>query len=507
MFVQGARASRRPWDWIVVSGLVLVVASSGWLLFPESVGYVAGVLSILLITLPSWTTSLASRANQRGRYGQARLLSTFAAVLHPTASFRAMPRLFEAFEVAQTGNINEAAALLQALASGEGRVASSAFAHRLRILGRWREVKGLVESTTLLSKRPDPALVTVYLRALGELGYIDELADFMLANEAALTATGALELGILPLFAFTGQVGLTRRLLGGQTYSEETREFWLAVAHQYAGDTVQARLGFGQLRKARDAQIRARAEERFTSLVHASPEEPPSARTLTVVDYFAHTFADRQRLLVNAPVEREQRRVTQLLVTVNTTIYLLGSFPAMSEMRTDFGERWAFVAPKILAGQWWRIFSYLFVHANITHLLMNMGGLWVLGPFVERAFGRLRFSVIYLVSGCTGSAVYLILTQLGVVRVEELVGASGCIMGLLGATGAIMLRAWVRQRTPVAKEIFLRVLLIVAVQVYIDRTTPEIAGLAHALGVLGGFVSALLLNEVVSPPHSVERFA
>jgi rhomboid protease GluP len=131
----------------------------------------------------------------------------------------------------------------------------------------------------------------------------------------------------------------------------------------------------------------------------------------------------------------------------------------------------------------------------------------VLGPFVERAFGRLRFSMIYLVSGCTGSAVYLILTQLGVVQVEELVGASGCIMGLLGATGAIMLRAWIRQRTPVAKEIFLRVLLIVAVQVYIDRTTPEIAGLAHALGVLGGFVSALLLNEVVSPPQSVERFA
>jgi rhomboid protease GluP len=183
----------------------------------------------------------------------------------------------------------------------------------------------------------------------------------------------------------------------------------------------------------------------------------------------------------------------------------LGSYPFFAETREAFGKRWAFYAPDIFEGQWWRAFSYLFVHANALHLLMNMGGLWVLGPFVERAFGRLRFSVIYLISGCTGSAVYLILTRLGVVRPEELVGASGCIMGLLGATGAIMLRAWVRQRAPVARQIFFRLLLVVALQVYFDQTTPEIAGLAHALGLLGGFVSALLLNEAVTPRESVQR--
>jgi len=55
-------------------------------------------------------------------------------------------------------------------------------------------------------------------------------------------------------------------------------------------------------------------------------------------------------------------------------------------------------------------------------------------------------------------------------------------MGLLGATGAIMLRAWVRQRASVARQIFLRLLLVVALQVYFDQTTPQVAGLAHALG-------------------------
>jgi len=509
LFARSVRAPRRPWDWIVVSALVLLVGLCGWFLFPESVGYVAGALAILLIALPSWATNFASRASKQGRYRQARLAASFAALLHPAGYFWAMPRLFEAFALAQAGEVNEAAAILQTLAAGEGRVASSALAHRLRILGRWREIKSLVESTQLLAKQPDPALVTVYLRALGELGYVGELADFMLANERALIASGALELGLLALFAFTGQVLLTERILGGPShgYGEETREFWLAVAHQYAGETVQARLGFGQLRKAHDAQIRARAEERFASLVHAAPEEPPSAHTLTVVDYFAQTFADRQRLVVNAPIERAQRRVTGALLVVNVIVYLLGSYPFLVETRAAFGKRWAFYAPAIFDGQWWRAFSYLFIHAGVLHLLMNMGGLWVLGPFVERAFGRLRFSVIYLISGCTGSAVYLILTHFGLVQPEELVGASGCIMGLLGATGAIMLRAWVRQRAPVARQIFFRLLLVVLLQVYFDQTTPEVAGLAHALGLLGGFVSALLLREIVSPRHSVERFA
>ena len=507
LFVRSVRAQRRPWDWIVVSALVLAVAGCGWLLFPESVGYIAGALSILLIALPSWATNRAARASKRGRYREARLLSVFALLLHPAAYFLAMPRLFKAFELARAGKVNEAAALLQILAADGGPVASSAVAHRLRILGRWREVKNLVEGTELLAKRPDPALVTVYLRALGELGYIGELADFMLSNERALIASGALELGLLELFAFAGQVALTRRILGGQShgYGEETREFWLAVAHQYAGEPVQARLGFGQLRRASDAQIRTRAEERFASLVHAGPEEPPSPQTLTIVDYFAQTFADRQRLVVNGPVDSAQRRVTVSLLVINLIAYLLGSYPFFVETRTAFGKRWAFYAPDIFEGEWWRAFSYLFIHANALHLLMNMGGLWVLGPFVERAFGRLRFSVIYLISGCTGSAVYLILTRWGVVQPEELVGASGCIMGLLGATGAIMLRAWVRQRAPVAKQIFFRLLLVVALQVYFDQTTPEIAGLAHALGLLGGFFSALLLNEAVSPRQSVQR--
>ena len=139
------------------------------------------------------------------------------------------------------------------------------------------------------------------------------------------------------------------------------------------------------------------------------------------------------------------------------------------------------------------MFSYMFVHANWLHLVMNLLGLWALGPFVERAFGRLRFSLIYLFSGFTGSVVYLCLAWYQVGEPHALVGASGCIMGLLGATGAVMLRAWLKHRAPMAKQILLRLLVVVALQVTFDYNTPQVAGLAHALGLLGGFIAGLLL--------------
>jgi len=349
---------------------------------------------------------------------------------------------------------------------------------------------------------------------LAELGYIDELAEFMLINEELLTANGALEAGSLSLFAFTGQLDLTRQMLSSTGQGEETRDYWLALAMQYAGQTSEARWAFGKLRDAKDAQVRARAQERFTSLSRSEPEPPVSTHTRAIIEHFAKVFADKQNLALGSPVQRTQRLVTVTLIAINTAVYAFGSAPlgaavssevAWLDTRSEFGSRWAFLAPKIFNGEWWRAFSYMFVHAGVLHFIMNMACLWVLGPFVERAFGRLRFCVIYFVAGGFGSAVYLALTALGIIKPEELVGASGCIMGLLGATAAVMLRAWIRQRAAAAREIFLRLLSVVALQVVFDYTTPQVAGLAHALGLAGGFLSALLLHEVVSARRSVAR--
>ncbi|MEO8905351.1 MAG: rhomboid family intramembrane serine protease [Polyangiaceae bacterium] len=502
-FIQSLRARRRRLDWTLASGIVLAVVGVGWFQFQGSVGFIAAAVTLLLIMFPSWASNAAGRASKQARYGQARALARIAALLHPRTDWRAMPELYQAFELAHAGKAAEADALLQVLARGGGSVAAIARAHRLRILGRWREIKALVERSGGAAIKGDPTLLGIYVRALAELGYIDELAEFMLINESLLIANGALEVGLLALFAFTGQVALTRQMLISTGQGDETREYWLALATQYDGQISEARWAFGKLRDAQDAQVRARAHERFTSLMHSAPEPPVSTHTRAIIEHFGKAFADKQNLVLNSPVQRTQRRVTAMLLIANTVVFIIGGEPPYwLDTRPQFMQDWAFVGSDILAHQWWRLFSYFFVHAGALHWIMNMACLWVLGPFVERAFGRLRFCLIYFVAGAFGSVVYLARAWLGGFD-EQLVGASGCIMGLLGATAAVMLRAWIRQRAAAAREIFLRLLSVVGLQVVFDYTTPQVAGLAHGLGLAGGFVCGLFLHEIVSAKRSV----
>jgi membrane associated rhomboid family serine protease len=86
-------------------------------------------------------------------------------------------------------------------------------------------------------------------------------------------------------------------------------------------------------------------------------------------------------------------------------------------------------------GQWYRLITYAFVHSlptqpplGITHIIMNMWSLWVLGPTVELVMGRIRFAVLYLLSALGGSVAIMLLAP-----AAGGYGASGAIFGLAGA--------------------------------------------------------------------------
>jgi len=505
LFLKSVRAPQRALGWVFVTALVLLCALCGWLLFPDSVGYLTGALALSFILLPTWIHNAAARASNHFQYGRARRLFRIAALLHPLDGWREMPRLFEAFELAHDGKLEEAVALLRILTQSTSSVAQVAEAHRLRLLGRWRELKALAERNGLATLKRDASLFVLYLRALGELGEVDNLAEYMRAHEQTLIGSGAFDAGILYLFAFSGHIELTRQALVGsrQVYSESAREFWVALAAEHAGDVAQAQRGFKRLRDTGDAQTRERAARHLDNLLLAPAPAPPSPRTQAIVTHFARLAGQRQNLIPNSPRVRTERTLVLALICVNVAAYLGMYFPHWFNPPEALGADWAFYAPDILTGQWWRVLSYLFTHANLIHLVMNMAGLWVLGPFIERAFGRARFAVIYLFSGCVGSAVYLALFWYGIVKPEPLVGASGCIMGLLGATIALMARAWLRDRASIAAQLFFRLLAVVALQVWFDYRTPQIAGLAHMLGLGGGFLAGLVLRERVSTAQSV----
>ncbi len=124
--------------------------------------------------------------------------------------------------------------------------------------------------------------------------------------------------------------------------------------------------------------------------------------------------------------------VTHWLIAANVAVYVLqelsgGRVTAVGTFRIDAG---------LYGLQLWRWVTTAFLHADPYHLGGNMIALWYFGPPVEFRLGRQRFLTFYLLSGLGGVAGYLLLWRAGlldVTRSSELLGASGCVFGLVVA--------------------------------------------------------------------------
>jgi membrane associated rhomboid family serine protease len=87
-------------------------------------------------------------------------------------------------------------------------------------------------------------------------------------------------------------------------------------------------------------------------------------------------------------------------------------------------------------GEWWRLITAAFLHASLTHLLLNMLALWVVGSVVEPRLGRWRYLTVYLVSALAGSVFSYLADPVS----QASVGASGAVFGLFGSLFVLALR-------------------------------------------------------------------
>ena len=144
----------------------------------------------------------------------------------------------------------------------------------------------------------------------------------------------------------------------------------------------------------------------------------------------------------------------------------------------------------VMNHEYWRLFTALFLHAGIVHLLFNLFALYVLGPPLERAIGSTRFCACYLISGLGSSAGVVALWMVRLTDTTQLVGASGCIMGIVGAWAGFLVR---RRHAPLAKQRLWNIAMIVAIQVAFDLSTPQVSTSAHLFGLVTGFIVGLVV--------------
>jgi len=134
----------------------------------------------------------------------------------------------------------------------------------------------------------------------------------------------------------------------------------------------------------------------------------------------------------------------------------------------------------IWEGQYWRLITPIFLHAGLTHLLLNAFSLFQMGGLIELMYGKLRMLVIFMASGFLATMASTIASP------NISVGASGAIFGLFGALLYFGLR-----NPAIFRSVFgMRIYIVLAINLVMGVVIPNIDSVAHLGGLVGGFVTA-----------------
>jgi len=187
--------------------------------------------------------------------------------------------------------------------------------------------------------------------------------------------------------------------------------------------------------------------------------------------------------------------VTFILIGLNVLIFIIMVVRGVSffDPTADSVLKWgADYGPLTLHGQWWRMFTSMFLHFGLFHLLFNMIVLLNIGLFMEALCGRANFLIFYLVAGLGGSAASLALHPAIVSA-----GASGAIFGLYGALLGFLLSH--RGAIPPASvKALLKWALIFIGYNLLYGLRPGVDMAAHLGGLATGFLVGLFLIQPAS---------
>ena len=136
-------------------------------------------------------------------------------------------------------------------------------------------------------------------------------------------------------------------------------------------------------------------------------------------------------------------------------------------------------------GDYYRLFTSMFLHIGILHLLCNMYSLYIIGREVENVFGKVKYLIIYLLSGIAGSILSLAFNHNTICA-----GASGAIFGLLGA----LLYFGYYYRTYLGATLTRTIIPVIVLNLIIGFTSSGIDNAAHIGGLVGGILIAMAVG-------------
>ena len=186
---------------------------------------------------------------------------------------------------------------------------------------------------------------------------------------------------------------------------------------------------------------------------------------------------NRGEAMMNEDVfSKKKPIVTVSLIVINVIIFLITMMFGLIE---DFAVNRFY----ILNGQYYRLFTGMFLHANIWHLVFNMYALYIIGSQLESFLGRYRYLIVYLLSGLAGSVLSIFFSA------GFSVGASGAIFGLLGS----LLYFGYHYRVYLETVVKSQIIPLIIINLIIGMM-PGIDNWAHIGGLIGGILSTMAVG-------------
>lgn len=181
--------------------------------------------------------------------------------------------------------------------------------------------------------------------------------------------------------------------------------------------------------------------------------------------------------------------VTIAIICLNAAAFLAVEVTGGSEDLGHMIACGAAYAPLITQNhEYYRLFSCMFLHFGMTHLVNNMLALYFVGGHLERAVGKLRFLVIYLAGGL-GASWLSYHRSVQTISVDVSAGASGAVFSVIGAMiYVLLLNRGQLEGLTMRQMVFMAVLSL-----YFGFTTTGVDNAAHVGGLLCGFFLAVIL--------------
>ena len=180
-----------------------------------------------------------------------------------------------------------------------------------------------------------------------------------------------------------------------------------------------------------------------------------------------------------------------LLILINITIFIVGLIMEIRDGEDLFKTFGIQDNALIMQGEWWRLFTSMFLHADFAHIFGNMLFLFYLGSITVRYYSDIEFYAVYFLSGLCGNLLSLFFTD------YRSLGASGAIMGL---GGLVIYRMFFGKNAKLFRKsgnyLIFAFMIVFNLLYGVFAVEENIDNYGHFGGFLGGFLVALLITHI-----------